>query len=131
MKTHAFRLHRGQDIYKELVGYAKENHIEAATVLSAVGCVTVGRVRPAWAEGFVAIPEKLEVVSLMGTVSKNRTHLHISLSNNDTTTFGGHMEEGCLVNTTCEVVLLELDDVTFSDEFDPETGYGELVITKK
>lgn len=41
------------------------------------------------------------------------------------------MCEGCLVNTTCELVLLELDDYTFMEEFDQNTGYDELKIKHK
>ena len=72
--------------------------------------------------------EPMEIVSCMGTVSANGSHLHISLSREDLSTIGGHLVEGCLVNTTAEIVLMELP-YRFTREFDPETGYDELVIT--
>ena len=65
---------------------------------------------------------------MTGTVSCSRTHLHIALADERMQVAGGHLCEGTIVNTTCEVVLLELDGVTFSKEFDPETGYNELSI---
>ena len=41
---------------------------------------------------------------------------------------GGHLLDGCIVNTTAEIVLLELPGVRFSGAFDVSTGYRELVI---
>ncbi len=70
----------------------------------------------------------MEIVSATGTISRERLHLHISLSREDLSTIGGHLLEGCIVNTTAEIVLLELESCSFSSLFDPETGYDELII---
>jgi hypothetical protein len=64
----------------------------------------------------------------MGTVSENGCHLHASFGREDLSSFGGHLRPGCLVNTTAEIVLLELPDYTFTREPDEQTGYDELVI---
>ena len=40
---------------------------------------------------------------------------------------GGHLCPGCIVNTTCELVIGELPGVRFGVEQDGETGYDELV----
>lgn len=54
---------------------------------------------------------------------------YISLvSDEDLNTYGGHLKDGSIVNTTVEIVLLELDDVIFNREFDDSTGWKELVI---
>ena len=45
--------------------------------------------------------------------------------------YGGHLQEGCIVNTTCEVVLGELENYQFTREFDESTGYNEIKITEK
>ncbi|MSS62526.1 PPC domain-containing DNA-binding protein [Velocimicrobium porci] len=128
MKEYAFRLHRGDDLLGEIKNYAKKNHIEAAVILSAVGCVSNARIRDASGVRIREIKEDMEIVSITGTVSEKRTHLHISLSKNDLTTIGGHLKEGTIVNTTAEVVLLGLMEIKFEEEFDPETGYNELKI---
>ena len=67
-------------------------------------------------------------MSLTGTVAEAGCHLHISLSREDLSVLGGHLRPGCLVNTTAEIVLLELEGTAFSRESDPATGYDELVI---
>ena len=128
MKTHVFRLRRGSDLLKALQEYARTRRIAAGTVVSGVGCVTRARVRDASGVTVRELNEPLEIVSRMGTLSAARTHLHISLAREDLTVLGGHLMEGCIVNTTAEVVLLELDGVRFGAEWDGETGYDELAI---
>lgn len=128
MKTHVFRLRRGSDLLKALQEYARTRRIAAGTVVSGVGCVTRARVRDASGVTVRELDEPLEIVSLMGTLSVARTHLHIALAREDLTVLGGHLMEGCIVNTTAEVVLLELDGVRFGAEWDGETGYDELAI---
>ena len=128
MKTHVFRLRRGSDLLKALQEYARTRRIAAGTVVSGVGCVTRARVRDASGVTVRELNEPLEIVSLMGTLSAARTHLHIALAQEDLTVLGGHLMEGCIVNTTAEVVLLEMDGVRFGAEWDGETGYDELAI---
>lgn len=128
MKTQVFRLRRGSDLLKALQEYARTRRIAAGTVVSGVGCVTRARVRDASGVTVRELNEPLEIVSLMGTLSAARTHLHIALAREDLTVLGGHLMEGCIVNTTAEVVLLELDGVRFGAEWDGETGYDELAI---
>ena len=73
------------------------------------------------------VDEHCEILSLMGTVSQERCHLHIALCRQGLSAFGGHLKEGCLVNTTCELVIAELPGVRFGVEQDVETGYDELI----
>ena len=125
---HCVRLHRGDDLLLSIRELAQEKHIAAGVVLSAVGCVTEAKVRDASGVNIRSIGEHCEIVSLNGTVSEQRCHLHIALSREDLSTLGGHICPGCIVNTTAEVVLLELDGVRFGAEWDGETGYDELAI---
>lgn len=125
---HAFRLHRGQDLCNELNAYARSHSIAAAAVISGVGCLTHIRLRDASGVNIHAWEEDMEIVSLTGTVSLHGSHLHISLSRRDLSVLGGHLMPGCLVNTTAEIILLELPGLSFTREFDEETGYDELSI---
>ena len=74
------------------------------------------------------IPQEMEIVSATGTVSAARCHIHLSFSKEDLSTVGGHLVEGCIVNTTAEVVLCELENLMFSKAYDAQTGYNELLI---
>ena len=130
MKTHAFRLRRGDDLLLSIRAYALEHDIRAGAILSGVGCVTRAIIRDASGVTTHELCGRYEIVSITGTVSAARTHLHIALAGEDMQVLGGHLCEGTIVNTTCEVVLIELDGVMFSKEFDPQTGYNELKISK-
>ena len=127
MKTICIRLHRGDDLLLAIRNIAKEHKIPAAVVLSSVGCISRGRVRDASGVTIRNIPDHCEILSLNGTVSQNRCHLHIALSKEDLSTVGGHLCEGCIINTTCELVLGILDGWHIDTEFDKETGYDELI----
>ncbi len=131
MRTHAFRLTRGQDLREGIEAYLHAHAIEAAAVVACVGCVSRARVRDAGGERILEICAPMEIVSVTGTVSIHRTHLHIALSREDLGAVGGHLVCGCIVNTTAEVVLLELEDCVFLPRFDPQTGYHELHIAPK
>lgn len=126
--VHCFRLRRGDDLFESIRRYAEEHCIAAGVVLSAVGCVYRWEVRDAGGVNVRSGVEDVEIVSLMGTVSEHGCHLHVSFAREDLSAFGGHLRPGCLVNTTAEIVLQELEDFSFTREPDPATGYDELVI---
>ena len=127
LKCHCVRLRRGDDLLLSIRQLAEEKNIAAGVVLSAVGCISRGRVRDASGVTLREISDHCEIVSLDGTVSARRCHLHISLSREDLSTIGGHLVPGCIINTTCELVIAELPGVRFGVEEDPETGYDELI----
>ena len=124
---HCVRLRRGDDLMLSIKELCREKHIAAGVVLSAVGCISQGRIRDASGVTIREIQDHCEIVSLNGTVSEARCHLHIALSKEDLSTIGGHLCPGCIINTTCELVIGELPGVKFGVEEDPETGYDELV----
>ena len=127
LTCHSVRLHRGDDLLLSIKELANRKNITAGVVLSAVGCISQGRVRDASGVRIRDIQDHCEIVSLNGTVSAQRCHLHIALSREDLSTIGGHLCSGCIINTTCELVIAELPGVTFGIEQDPETGYDELI----
>lgn len=130
MKTHVIRLTKGMDLKKELIKYTKEKEIKAGIILSCVGCLTKATLRMANATIIKEFPKNYEIISLEGILSLNGVHLHIALSDEKGQSIGGHLMENSLVSYTAEVVIGELDDYEFRREFDKNTGYKELKITK-
>ena len=108
----------------------REKNIRSGVVLSGVGCILRGKIRDASGVNIRQIEEHCEIVSLNGTVSARRCHIHIALSKEDLSTIGGHLCVGCIVNTTCELVLGELPGIAYGVEEDNETGYEELIFEK-
>ena len=131
MICHCIRLKRGEDLLESIKKLCAAKNIRAGVVLSGVGCISRGRVRDASGVTIRQIREHCEIVSLNGTVSAKRCHIHIALSREDLSTIGGHLSLGCIVNTTCELVIAELPGVRFGVEQDAETGYDELIFERE
>ena len=131
LKVHCIRLHRGDDLMLSIKALCAEKHIKAGVVLSAVGCISEGRLRDASGVNIQNLTEHCEIVSLNGTVSETRCHLHIALSKEDLSTVGGHLCSGCIINTSCELVIAELPGIAYGVEFDREPGYDELIFLEE
>lgn len=131
MKTISTRLRDGQDLLKAIEDIVIKHDIQAGVILSAVGSLKESRIRvPVINEEVKYItPNNLEIDNLHGTVSVNGMHLHISVSDTKGKVYGGHVKAGCIIRTTCELVIGILDDTVFSREPDGQTGFDELVVT--
>ena len=131
MKTVAARLHDGQDLLEEITRLLKRHEVKAGVILSAVGSLKTSKIRLPIIDGNIKYihPTDLEIDSLHGTVSENGSHLHISVSDVNGVVSGGHLKEGCIVRTTCEIVIGVLEDTTFNREPDESTGFDELVVS--
>lgn len=128
---HAIRLKKGADLKQEIFAYAKNNNIEAGAVLSCVGCLSHLHLRLAGAKDYLDVEDDFEIVSITGTIGNTDGHIHLSVSDKTGNTYGGHLKDGCIINTTAEIVLLELDNYIFTREYDKDTGYEELVIKER
>jgi predicted DNA-binding protein with PD1-like motif len=132
MRTHTFRLKPGQDLFGEIEQFVSEKKIEAGCVLCSVGSLTHATLRLANLEINSDYDGFFEIVSMTGTISTHGSHLHISISDSDGQTVGGHLLTGCKVYTTAEIVLLVFDDVIYKRELlMNDSGYEELVILKR
>lgn len=135
MKEYAVRLKKGADLKKSIEDISKENNFNTVVVLSGVGSVSQIKIRLAKAlsnvQNFIEVNEDFEIVSLTGTVSCGKAHLHIALSDEIGDVIGGHLCEGTIINTTCELVLGILEEYESKREFDEESGFNEIVFGKK
>ena len=129
MQTYALRLHPGQDLKQCLVAFSRAHQLQAGFILTCVGSLSQAGLRMAAKPETRISVDKYEIVSLTGTLCPDGVHLHISISDGEGLTTGGHMQDGCLVRTTAELVIGELAGVAFTRPVDPETGYDELVVT--
>jgi uncharacterized protein len=128
MKIFALRLKPNQDLKAELKKFVVENNIQAGFILTAVGSLKKAQLRLANQKQNTSFAENFEIVSLVGTLCQGGVHLHIALADSKGNTMGGHLEDGCMVYTTAEIVLGESNTYTFTRVFDPNTGFNELEI---
>lgn len=130
LKTYALRLRPGDDLRQQLAAFVQAHRIVAGSMLTCVGSLTVATLRLANQEGPTEYRGHFEIVSLVGTLSTNGSHLHLAVADSTGRTVGGHLLDGCRVYTTAEIVLVELLGLEFRREVDPTFGYQELVVGK-
>ena len=131
MKEFAIRLLRGSDLKASIEKICLDENIDTAVVLSAVGCLYRVHIRLAKAIEEIEVEDGFEIVSLNGSISKGKAHLHISLADDIGNVFGGHLKDGCLVDTTVELVLGILEEYQSERSYDEKTGYDEIAFRKK
>jgi hypothetical protein len=131
MQTYSFRLRPGQDLKTELDKLVKQYRIEAGILLTCVGSLTDVVLRLANQENGTNWHGHFEIVSLVGTLSINGSHLHLAVSDSTGQTYGGHLLDGCKIYTTVELAIGILPDLVYAREPDPTFGYKELVVCKR
>ena len=130
--AHAFRLKPGDDLFKSIQRYVIEKNIQAGFIMTCVGSLKEINIRLANADKFLVKKEHFEIVSLVGCVSCNdRYHLHISVSDSEGNTKGGHLKENNIIYTTAEIVLGELPKLSFNKVNNPGEDWPELEIKEK
>lgn len=135
MKLYIKRLKPGTDLKKELQTLVDSQRIMAGFLVSCVGSLSRVVLRMAGAEPgnekIKSIDEKLEIVAVEGTLSQDGIHVHLSVSDRNGNVFGGHLKEGCLVDTTVELAVGESETHIFHRRLDEKTGFKELEIEEK
>lgn len=124
----ALRLTPQQDLKIELDRFARDQHLEAACIVTCVGSLTRAVLRLAGQSEATLYDDRFEILSLVGMLSRYGSHYHIAIADSTGTTRGGHLLPGCLIYTTAELVIGIVPNVSFHRELDPATGYKELVI---
>lgn len=131
MKVFALRLKPDSDLKESLRSFVASNCIQAGFILTTIGSLKKATIRFADQSISQVLHEKFEIVSLSGTLSLNGIHLHITISDKDGKTFGGHLENGCTIYTTAEVVIGESEELSFYRELDQQTGFKELQVRER
>ena len=129
-KTHAFRLKPGEDLRKSIQAYVNKNDIKAGWITCGVGSLTTYNIRFANQPNGSKEEGHFEITSLIGTVSINGSHIHISVADSTGRTIGGHLLDSNIVYTTAEIVLQEAKDLNFTREIDGSTPWPELQVKK-
>ncbi len=122
------RLGPGDDLRLALETWMGLREEPAGWVISAIGSLSVARIRLAGQDGIASIKGDLELLHLAGSLCLDGAHLHLAIADRTGVVMGGHLCPGSLVRTTAEVLLGVLPDWQFNREVDQATGYRELQI---
>ncbi|BEV72145.1 MULTISPECIES: PPC domain-containing DNA-binding protein [unclassified Paludibacterium] len=125
----ALRLLPGDELLSALNAFLVQNDIRAGWIAGVVGSLSQASLRFAGEPDSTVLHGAFEIIALSGTLDQQGGHLHMSVSDACGQMRGGHVMPGCLVRTTCELVIGELQGLVFSREPCARSGYDELVIT--
>lgn len=128
MKPYILRLTKGDDLKVSIQEFVNKNQIKAGYIATCVGCLDQFKFRKADGVSEYFEVSNVEIISLTGTIAENGMHLHIGLIDQHLNNFGGHLLEGCKVNTTAEIVIVELKEYQLKRTYDENTGYKELEV---
>jgi predicted DNA-binding protein with PD1-like motif len=130
INTYAIRLKPGDDLKKNIQAFVDEKKLKAAWISTCVGSLVNYDIRFANRQESNKGDGHFEILSLTGTLSVNGSHMHISISDSTGKTMGGHLQEGCIIYTTAEIVIQATDDLVFKRETDGSTPWKELQVEK-
>jgi predicted DNA-binding protein with PD1-like motif len=131
MQVFALRLKPEADLRDSLRDFIQTHTIQAGFILTTVGSLKQAAIRFAGKSEHQIFVGDLEIVSLVGTLSQDGVHLHISIADSAGKTIGGHLNQGTIVRTTAEIVIGESTAHRFSRVVDSKTGYKELQVERR
>ncbi len=103
------KLNTGDDLLNSLQAFAiKEN--KSGYILSVVGNLTKAIFQCPGKKTSTIIQNNLEIISLNGTLSPNKCHLHISLSDGQCNVWAGHLKEGTIILKECDMLIGFIDE---------------------
>jgi len=98
------RLDKDDDVLNSLMAIFKEKDIHDGAVLNAVGNLAACKFHGVNGT-MTTLTEPLEILNLAGMIADGKPHLHVIVSNKARGALGGHLEEGCRVGATIEVMV--------------------------
>jgi len=120
------RLNPNEDLKKGIINIIKQNKLKSGIIICIVGSLNSATLRMA-DSNVKTFKGPFEIVSSEGTISADGIHIHIAISDSEGHVIGGHLQNGCIINTTAEICIL-IPRKTLKRVFDPKTGYKELVV---
>lgn len=121
------RFHEDDDLADSIKKTAQQNNVKAGAVIligalkqAVLGCYKNGEYVNTELKGH------FEIASCTGNVAidekgETAVHAHIVVSNEKGQAFGGHLQKGCLVGPTAELIIIEATGIDLQRVFDQRT----------
>lgn len=124
-------LDSGDDVLLSIKEVIKQAGIKNGIIVSGIGSlrkasyhiVEEGDGEKSFSDKYIKKEGWIEIVSMSGVIADSEPHIHILLSMDDKG-FGGHLEEGCIILTLAEIVIVTIDKEM--ERRIGEEGFGRL-----
>ena len=121
------RFREDDDVAESIKKTAQQNNVKAGAVIvigalkqAVLGCYKDGEYVNTELKGH------FEIASCTGNLAVDEkgdtiVHVHIVVSNENGQAFGGHLQKGCLIGPTAELVIIEATGINLQRTFDERT----------
>ena len=99
-----YKLSSGVDIFNSLNELNKYDN-SISFLISAVGDLSKVSFKCPSNDKSIILEKKLEIISLSGYIRQDESHLHISVSDENCSVFGGHLLPGSIVLKSLDVLI--------------------------
>tara|TARA_Y100001968_G_scaffold106171_1_gene96038 strand:- start:735 stop:1346 length:612 start_codon:yes stop_codon:yes gene_type:complete len=104
MEHFFYKLSSGADLYNSL-NELQLYHNSTSFLISAVGDLSKVSFKCPLNQKPIILEKKLEIITLSGYLTSTDSHLHISVSDNNCSVFGGHLLSGTIVQKSLDILL--------------------------
>jgi len=104
MEHYFYKLSSGVDIFNSLNELNKYDN-STSFLISAVGDLSKVSFKCPSNDKSIILEKKLEIISLSGYIRQDESHLHISVSDENCSVFGGHLLPGSIVLKSLDVLI--------------------------
>ncbi|UJR16576.1 hypothetical protein I4U23_003477 [Adineta vaga] len=126
LRCYPLRLGPGVELISTIHELMEDIGIQSLFILSCIGTLSQCSLTSRQLN-----KKEYEIVSLSGTFDSESHHLMGSFADPQTGALIGGRVHSLTVHSTCEIMLAEPLDCTFSRAFDPRTGENELLVRRK
>ena len=121
------QLEAGNDLVNSLKSLAlKEN--KCGYILSVVGNLSTARFQCPGQSETTIVKSHLEIIALNGTISPEKCHLHISVSDGECNVWAGHLEEGTIILKSADIFVGFINEITNNEELNSKKPIIEIFI---
>ncbi|CAF0907217.1 unnamed protein product [Adineta ricciae] len=126
LRCYPLRLGPGVELISTIHELMEDIGVQSLFILSCIGTLSQCSLNSRQLN-----KKEYEIVSLNGTFDSESHYLMGSFADPQTGALIGGRVHSLIVHSTCELMLAEPLDCTFSRAFDPRTGGNELVVRRK
>ncbi len=110
MENYFYKLSSGADVYNSLNELNMHNN-STSFLISAVGDLSKVSFKCPLNKKPIILEKKLEIITLSGYIKSTESHLHISVSDDNCSVFGGHLLSGTTVLRSLDILIAEIPNL--------------------
>ncbi len=110
MEYSFYKLSSGEDVFNSL-NELQMNSNSTSFLISAVGDLSKVSFKCPLNEKHINLERKLEIITLNGYITSTVSHVHISVSDENCSVFGGHLLSGTTVHKSLDILIGSIPDL--------------------